>query len=191
MFRCNIVRLRLGRHNPGGVPITSDNYMQIPSAPLSGSYVSTHTPADSGTNTGLQVQSSYESICSRPSVYGQLSSLAWKIHQHPSGEIYALSDSQVNLPFCANRQDITVAAKTARNGVLSVPRHWLRPRILTLLLCPQWPQQHQRRQHRNPRQRRSRPQHQLMKSQLNARFPGTHQPPPQDQNHPQRPRGPL
>jgi hypothetical protein len=39
--------------------------------------------------------------------------------------------------FCANRQDIIVVVKTARNGVLSVPHPWLRPRTLTLLLCPQ------------------------------------------------------
>jgi hypothetical protein len=91
--------------------------------------------------------------------------------------------------FCANRQGIIVVVKTARNGVLSVLHHWLRPRTLTLtLLRPQRSQQHQRRQYRSPRQRRLRHRHRLMKSRLNASFPGTHQLPPQDQNHLQRPK---
>jgi hypothetical protein len=117
MFPCDFVCLRLGRRSPSGALISTDSYMRIPSAPLSGSYVSTHTLANSETNPGLQVQLLGANISSRPSVYEQLLSLAWKmVDQHPSGEICALSDNQVNLPSWLFLGLLTIA-RTSHSGM--------------------------------------------------------------------------
>ena len=99
MFRFHLGLLRLGRRGLSGSPISTDTYLRTPSTPLS--FVSTHSSANFGTNPGLQ--SSSENLCSRPSVnlcdYGNWQlACQWKmVHQHPPGEICALSDIQVNV----------------------------------------------------------------------------------------------
>lgn len=98
MFHSNFVRLRLGQRSPSGAPISTDTYMRIPSAPLL--YLSTHTPANSETDPGLQLSSAH--VCSRTSIYGQLAPLARKMarrHHSDSEEFCTLGDSQVNLPL--------------------------------------------------------------------------------------------